>query len=74
VAEGLVQPSSRQVEGRRVYALIGSEGSPIAYLDIPAGMDARPLVAKRVGVRGAVRHDETLGSKLIAVRDLESLE
>lgn len=73
-AEGLVQPSSRQVEGRRVFALIGDEGSPIAYLDIPAGLDARPVVSKRVGVRGTVRYDQQLRSKLIAVRDIESLE
>ena len=64
----------RQVDGRRVYALIGPEGVPVAYLDIPAGLDARPVLAKRVGVRGSVSYDEHLGSRLIAVRDLEALE
>lgn len=74
VAEGLVQPSSRQVDGRKVFALIGPEGSPVAYLDIPDGLDARPAVAKRVGVRGSVRYNESLGLRLIAVRDLETIE
>jgi hypothetical protein len=74
VAEGLVQPSSRQVEGRRIYVLVGPEGVPVAYLDIPPGLDARPVLSKRVGVRGSVRYNEALGSRLIAVRDLEALE
>lgn len=74
VAEGLVQASSREVDGRRVYALIGPEGSPIAYLDVPPGLDARHVLARRAGVRGTVRYSETLGARLIAVRDLEPLE
>ena len=73
-ARGLLQKSSRQVEGRRVYSLIGEEGRPIAYLDVPAGLDARPILSKRVGVRGSVRYDEQLGAKVIAVRDFEKLE
>lgn len=74
VAEGLIQPSSRLVDGHRVYALIGANGEPIAYLDVPPGLDARPALAKRVGVRGSVRYNESLGSRLIAVKDLEPLE
>ena len=74
VAQGRLQPSSRQVDGHRVYALIGRAGSPIAYLDVPAGLDTRKLTAKRVGVRGHVRYNEGLGNRLIAVRDLEALE
>jgi len=74
VAEGLIQPSSRLVDGHRVYALIGTSGEPIAYLDVPPGLDARPALTKRVGVRGSVRYSETLGSRLIAVKDLEPLE
>ena len=73
-AEGLVQSSSRQVDGRRVFALIGKQGSPVAYLDIPPGLDTRRVLARRVGVHGSVRYDESLGSKLIAVRDIEPLE
>ena len=54
--------------------MIGDEGRPVAYLDVPAGLDARPIVSKRVGVRGSVRYEERLGAKLIAVRDFETLE
>ena len=74
VAEGMVQATSKQVEGRRVYAMIGSEGTPVAYLDVPPGLDPRPLLAKRAGVRGAVHYNEALGARLIAVKDLEPLE
>lgn len=74
VAEGLVQLSSREYEGRRVYALIGREGTPVAYLDIPPGLDARRVVSRRAGVRGSVHYNEHLGARLIAVRDLEPLE
>jgi hypothetical protein len=74
VAQGLIQRSSREVEGRRVYALIGPEGNPVAYLDVPPGLDAVRLATKRVGVRGSVHYSDTLGSRLIAVRDLEPLE
>lgn len=74
VAEGLVQASSREVDGRRVYALIGPQGNPVAYLDVPPGLDARPVLAKRAGVRGSVHYNEALGARLIAVRDLEPLE
>jgi hypothetical protein len=70
----MVQRSSKEHEGRRVYALIGPEGNPVAYLDIPPGLDARGVVARRAGVRGSVRYDEALGARLIAVRDLEPLE
>lgn len=73
-AEGLVQRSSRQVEGRRVFALIGPKGVPIAYLDIPPGLDTRRVLARRVGVRGHVGYDESLGTRLIAVRDIEPLD
>ncbi len=74
VAEGLMERSSREVEGHRVYALIGSDGNPTAYLDVPPGLDARPALSKRVGVRGNVRYNEKLGTRLIAVKDLEPLE
>jgi hypothetical protein len=73
LAEGQIQASSRQVEGRRVFALIGKEGNAIAYLDVPPGLDLKGLSAKRVGVRGLARYNEDLGNRLIAVRDLEAL-
>jgi hypothetical protein len=74
VAQGLIQPSSREVDGHRVYALIGPDGNPVAYLDVPPGLDARRVATRRVGVRGSVHYNEALGSRLIAVRDLEPLE
>jgi hypothetical protein len=73
-AIGLIQPSARKVDGRKVYALIAADGSTAAYLDIPPGVDPRPHVARRVGIRGSVHYNEALGARLISVRDLESLE
>ena len=73
-AEGLVQPSSRMVGGQKVFALIGPEGTTLAYLDLPAGLDASHLVARRVGVRGSIPYDEDLRARLIAVEDIDPLE
>jgi hypothetical protein len=73
-AIGLVQPSSRKVNGQKVLALIGPEGEAVAYLDVPAGLDASPMVARRVGVRGAVHFNEALRAKLISVRDMEPIQ
>jgi hypothetical protein len=70
-AVGVVQPSSRIVDGRKLHALIDPEGKTIAYLDIPAGLDLDPIGARRVGVRGAVHYNPELGTRLITVRDLE---
>ncbi len=72
-AEGLVQASSKLVDGQRVYALIGKDGMTVAYLDIPAGLDATRWEGKRVGVRGPSRYDESLRAPLITVRDIEKL-
>jgi hypothetical protein len=73
-AIGFVQPSARKVDGHRIFALIGHEGSTIAYLDIPPGLDPEPFLARRVGVRGQAHFREDLGTRLISVRDLESIE
>jgi len=73
-AVGFVQPSSRMVNGRKVYALIGREGTAVAYLDIPPGLDPEPLMAHRVGVRGQSRYNGDLRTRVIAVSDLENLE
>jgi hypothetical protein len=73
-AIGFVQPSSRMVEGRKLYALIGSSGSTLAYLDLPPGLDLDPLMARRVGVRGTTHYNPDLGTRLITVRDLEAIE
>jgi hypothetical protein len=73
-AVGFVQPSSRRVEGRKVYALIGRQGTAVAYLDIPPGLDPDPLLTHRVGVRGQSRYNGDLRARVIIVRDLEDLE
>jgi hypothetical protein len=72
-AIGLVQPSSRVVDGRKLFSLIGADGKTIAYLDIPPGLDVEALGTRRVGVRGAVHYNQDLGTRLITVRDLEPL-
>jgi hypothetical protein len=73
-AVGFIQPSAHLVDGRKVFALIGREGKTIAYLDIPPGLDPEPFLASRVGVRGRAHFSEDLGTRLISVRDLESVE
>jgi len=71
---GLLQPSSKQVNGQKVFALIAADGSTAAYLDPPAGLDASTMIGRKVGVRGTGRLDEDLNARLIDVRDLEPLE
>ncbi len=73
-AIGFVQPSARKVDGHKVFALIGGKGSTIAYLDIPPGLDPQPFLARRIGVRGQTHWSEDLGTRLISVRDIESIE
>jgi hypothetical protein len=73
-AVGYIQPSSEQVSGHKLFLLIGKDGSTIAYLDIPPGLDIEPLLAHRVGVRGEPHFSEDLGSRLITVRDVETLD
>lgn len=74
-AVGFVQPSAKMHDGRKLFALIGlKDGLVAAYLDVPPGLDALPLTARRVGVRGAARYDADLKARLITVRDLVDLE
>jgi hypothetical protein len=73
-AIGFIQPSSRVVEGRKLHALIGSNGSTLAYLDIPPGIDVDSLETRRVGVIGVTHYNQDLGTRLITVRDVETLE
>jgi hypothetical protein len=72
-AVGLLQPSSKLVEGERVYMLIGPEGRSVAYLRPAPGVLVRPLVGRRVGARGTVRYDEYLRAEVIQVLTLEAL-
>jgi hypothetical protein len=73
-AVGFIQPSAQKADGRKLYVLIGATGMTVAYLDIPPGLDPDPLLSQRVGVRGSPHYDEDLGTRLITVRALESLE
>ena len=59
---GYMQPCSQSVEGRKLYVLISNNGSTLAYLDIPPGLDPDPLLASRVGVRGVAHYNEDLGA------------
>lgn len=68
---GIVQPSSRLLDGRKLHALIGADGRTVAYLDIPPGLDLEAVGLRRVGVRGAVHFNQDLGTRLITVRDVE---
>ncbi len=52
------------IDGRKLYVLIANDGSTSAYLDVPPGLDIDPLLAKRVGVRGAAHFNEDLGAAL----------
>jgi hypothetical protein len=72
-AEGLLQISSKQSDGQRVFALIADSGATTAYLRLPPGLSAEPYLTKRIGVRGVVRYDETLRARVITVRELERL-
>jgi hypothetical protein len=73
-AKGMLQASSRKVDGQKVHALIGPQGLPIAYLTIPPGIPANRLLARKVGVRGEVHFNESLGNRLITVKDLDPLD
>ena len=73
-ASGLLQTTSRMVEGRKVLVLLGDDGGIAAYLTIPPGLSVEPLLSHRVGVRGEGRFDETLGRKVIQVQDIERLD
>jgi hypothetical protein len=73
-AAGFMKPSSHMIDGRRLYTLVGRDGSTVALLDIPPGLDLDPLVAHRVGVRGPAHYDESLHARLITVRAIESID
>lgn len=72
-AEGLLQATSRRVDGEKVFALLDDEGHVVAYLKIPPGINTTNLVARQVGVRGKSRFDEGLKFRLLDVRDIEPL-
>ena len=71
--EGMLQPSSKLVRGKRVYALIGDSGHSIAYLLAPPGLLMGPLLSRQVGVRGVMSYDESLRAKIVEVVEIEAL-
>ncbi len=72
-AQGLLQPTSRRVDGEKVFALLDREGRVVTYLKIPAGLDTTNLVARQVGVRGKSRFDQELKFRLLDARDVDPL-
>jgi hypothetical protein len=72
-AQGLLQKTSRRVDGEKVFALLDREGRVVTYLKIPAGLDTTNLVARQVGVRGKSRFDEELKFRLLDARDIDPL-
>jgi hypothetical protein len=72
-AEGLLQVSSKQVDGEALFGLIGSSGEATAYVAFPAGLDGSKFMGRRVGIRGQSRYNESLRARLINAQDLEPL-
>jgi hypothetical protein len=72
-ATGMLMPSSKLVDGDRVYALIGTDGFPAAYLKLAPGIGGARFSGAQVGVRGPRRYDGTLRADVIDVNDLEPL-
>jgi hypothetical protein len=73
-AVGFMQSSARKIDGHKLFVLIGKNGGTVAYLDIPPGLDAEPVLAHKVGVRGVAHYNEELHSRLITVRDVQAIE
>lgn len=73
-AIGLLQSTSKLVDGRQVHALLGDDGSVVAYLLVPPGLPVKPYLFQQVGVRGEGQFNESLRFKLIKVHDLEPLK
>jgi hypothetical protein len=72
--QGLLQTSSTLVDGRQAYILIDARGRTSAYIVVPPGLDVRPYLARRVGVRGDSRFHATLKSRIVTARQIEPLD
>jgi hypothetical protein len=72
-AEGMLQASSKEVDGVKVFTLVGSDGETSAYVSLPPGLAAKPYLSRYVGVRGDVRYEESLGAKVVHVTEMEAL-
>jgi hypothetical protein len=71
--EGMLQASSKEVDGVKVFTLVGSDGETSAYVILPPGLAAKPYLSRYVGVRGEVRYEESLGAKVVRVTEMEAL-
>jgi hypothetical protein len=69
-AVGMLQPSSKLVDGKQVYSLVGENGTPTAYLSVRPGIRAERYLSSLVGVRGQVQYDSYLRNRVIDVEDL----
>jgi hypothetical protein len=69
-AVGMLQPSSKLVDGQQVYSLVGENGTPTAYLSVRPGIRAERYLSSYVGVRGQVHYDSYLRNRVIDVEDL----
>jgi hypothetical protein len=72
-AEGLLQASSRKIDGDKLFCLLDADGHIVAYLKVPPGINTQNLLARQVGVRGKSRFNETIRYRLLDVRDMEPL-
>lgn len=72
-AAGFMKPSNQFRDGRKLYALIGTDGKTSAFLDLPPGLELEPILAAKVGVRGRAHFDQDLGVPLITVREVEPI-
>jgi hypothetical protein len=73
-AVGFMQSSAQKIDGHKLFVLIGKNGTTVAYLDVPPGLDPEPMLSRKVGVRGAAHYNEELQSRLVTVRDVQPIE
>jgi hypothetical protein len=73
-AEGLLQPSSTLLDGRKACVLIDDSGKIDAYLLMPPGVRPDEYLSARVGIRGDSRYNAQLKARVITVREVDRLD
>ena len=73
LAVGVLNPSNKQYEGAKVYALY-EDTRVSAYIQVPPGLRPDALVGKRVGVEGTARYSDALKAKILVADDLIVLD
>lgn len=72
---GTLGPSDKQLNGIKVYVLYSTKtGGVAAYLQMPPGINADNLVGRVVGVDGTFSYSESLGNRVMEVRDIEAID